>query len=76
MIGLVDELSEAHLVTLDFLDDPVANFRRRGLRDGSPGTTRQDYVSQLLEVADTDLVNRVLRDLDQRELSNNSGYIP
>jgi hypothetical protein len=75
LVDMVDELTEAHLVTLAFLNDLPSSFRLRGLSDSRPGMTRDDYVAELLGTDDNELVKRLLRDLDQRELAFNVGSL-
>ena len=75
LLGLVDELTAAHLVTLALLNDVKAGRRARDLREDPPGTARPDHVKEILEVDDNDLVSRIPSDLDQRQLTANVGSL-
>ncbi len=74
LIELLDTLTEAHLVALQFLNDPVAGLRARGLREQQPGRTREDMIESILGV-DRDLVAKILYDLDRHQLAHNVGSL-
>ena len=75
LLDLVDQLTAAHLVTLSLLNDVKAGRKARGLREDPGGTSREMHVREILETEDKDLVGRILRDLDQRQLTNNVGNL-
>ena len=52
LLDLVDQLTEAHLVTLALLNDVIAGRRARGLRENPSGTTRDAHVKEILGVDD------------------------
>jgi hypothetical protein len=62
-------------VTLALLNDVIAGRRARGLPENPPGTPRDAHVKEILGVDDPDLVGRILRDLDQRQLAHNVGTL-
>lgn len=71
LIGFVDELTEAHLVTLQFLDDPEAVLTQGNLK----GQDRPALLERALGFDRDDLGPKILSDLDQRGLTANVGAL-
>jgi hypothetical protein len=71
LLDLVDELTEAHFVALEFLRDPRAHIKASNFR---VGWGREQAVAQILDISDERLVKRILGDLDSRRgLTSNVG---